>query len=47
VACNDDRTDGDLLPEVALAQPVADRYYVIVDGYAGRGPFTLELVAER
>ncbi len=44
LTCDDD-SDADLLPDARLARPAAGRYFVIVDGYAGAGPFTLELTA--
>lgn len=44
LACDDDSGEG-LWPDVRVAAPAAGRYYVIVDGYAGAGPFTLELTA--
>jgi hypothetical protein len=44
LACDDDSGEG-LWPDARVASPAAGRYFVIVDGYAGSGPFTLELTA--
>lgn len=42
--CNDDLQGPDAyLPEVRIEEPTAGFYYVVVDGQAGRGTFTLEL----
>lgn len=44
--CVDDvRFPDILLPEVQIEAPVAGTYYVIVDAFAGEGPFTLEIEA--
>ncbi|MFO0728449.1 MAG: hypothetical protein U1E65_32030 [Myxococcota bacterium] len=45
VACSDDASLDDLLPDVRVQAPSAGRYFVIVDAYAGSGPFTLEITA--
>ncbi len=43
-ACVDDvRYPDVLLPEVRVEAPAAGTYYVIVDAFAGEGPFTLEI----
>ncbi|MCK6546782.1 hypothetical protein L6R52_13105 [Myxococcota bacterium] len=45
LACNDDLRFPDLiLPEVTIPTPAAGAYFIVVDAYAGRGPFTLEVV---
>jgi hypothetical protein len=50
VACNDDpRPNGQAespLSDLTVTTPSAGRYYVIVDAYAGAGPFTLELTLQ-
>ena len=44
VACNDDvRTPDLILPEIVLTNPMPGMYFIIVDGYFGRGAFTLQI----
>ncbi len=43
VCVDDVRYPDVLLPEVRLEAPAAGTYYVIVDAFAGEGPFTLEI----
>jgi hypothetical protein len=45
VACNDDVVFKKLvLPDATVMNPPAGTYYIIVDGFAGKGPFTLEVL---
>lgn len=42
--CNDDVRADVVLPEVRVGEPSSqDLYYIVVDAYAGRGTFTLEV----